>query len=67
MKIEAARDCYDLYSTKCLVDGATLQITLDGLPLDDALAKIIKGRPLWVSGGPDPQVAAREIIWKRKR
>jgi hypothetical protein len=36
--IEAARDCYDLYGSKCRVDGQTLQITLENLPLDEARA-----------------------------
>jgi len=62
MKIEAAKDAYALYHSSCLVDADTLQITLDGLPLDDALAKIIKGRPLWQPSGPDPRVVAREAL-----
>jgi len=62
MKVEAVRDCFDLYSTKCLVDGDTLQITLDGLPLDEAVAKIIEKRPLWQPSGPDPAVVARQEL-----
>jgi hypothetical protein len=62
MKVEAVKDCYDLYSTKCLVDGDTLQITLDGLPLDDAVAKIIEKRPLWQPSGPDPRVVAQQEL-----
>jgi len=62
LKIEAARDCYDLYSKACLVDAATLQITLDGLPLDDALATVIKERPLWQPSGPDARVIAQNEL-----
>lgn len=62
MKVEAVKDCYDLYATKCLVDGDTLQITLDGLPLDDAVAKIIEKRPLWQPSGPDPRVVAQQEL-----
>ena len=34
MRIEAAKDCLDMYGDKCVVDATTMQITLNGLPLD---------------------------------
>jgi hypothetical protein len=59
MKVEAAKDCYDLYSTKCVVDPETCQVTLDNLPIDEGLTRVIKGRPLWVPSGPDPRAVAQ--------
>jgi len=59
MRIEAAKDCLDMYSDKCVVDEKTLQITLNGLPLDAALEKIIAQRPLWQPTGDDPAVKER--------
>jgi len=62
MRIEAAKDCYDLYSTKCVVDPQTCQVTLENRPLDEALTKIIAERPLWVPQGPDPKVEAQKEL-----
>jgi hypothetical protein len=59
MKIEAAKDAYDLYAKSCVVDPQTLQVTLENLSLDKGLAKIIEGRPLWQPSGPDPKVQAQ--------
>jgi hypothetical protein len=59
MRIEAAKDALDMYGDKCLVDEKSLQITLNGLPLDEALEKIIAQRPLWQPHGDDPAVMAR--------
>ena len=60
--IEAAKDCLDMYSDKCVVDEKTLQITLNGLPLDAALEKIIAQRPLWQPTGDDPAVKERSEL-----
>jgi hypothetical protein len=62
MRIEAAKDCLDMYSDKCVVDEKTLQITLNGLPLDAALEKIIAQRPLWQPTGDDPAVKERSEL-----
>jgi hypothetical protein len=62
MRIEAARDAMDMYGSKCLVDEKTLQITLNGLPLDAALERIIQSRPLWQPTGDDPAVKARSEL-----
>jgi len=62
MKIEAAKDCYDLYSTKCVVDPETLQVTLENLPLDKGLEAIIEKRPLWKPTGPDPRAVAQQEL-----
>jgi hypothetical protein len=62
MKVEAAKDAYDLYHDKCVVDPETCQITLENLPLDQGLAKIIEGRPLWRPSGPDPRVVAQQEL-----
>ena len=60
--VGAGQDCYDLYHDKCLVDAATQQVTLNSLPLEEALTEIIGKRPLWKPSGPDPQVAARQAL-----
>jgi hypothetical protein len=62
MRIEAAKDCYDLYSAKCQVHTDTLQVVLDGLPLSDALDKILATRTLWVPQGDDPAIAERKQL-----
>ena len=62
LRVEAVKDALDLYGSKCVVDAQTMQITLDGLPLDAAVAKLIEARPLWKPTGPDAtQVAQTEI------
>jgi hypothetical protein len=62
MRIEAAKDCLDMYGDKCVVDEKTLQITLQGLPLDKAVEKIIESRPLWKPTGDDPALKARSEL-----
>jgi len=62
MRIEAAKDCLDMYGDKCVVDATTLQITLNGLPLDKAVEKIIAARPLWQPTGDDPAIKARSEL-----
>ena len=62
MRIEAAKDAMDMYGSKCLVDEKTLQITLNGLPLDKALENIIASRPLWQPQGDDPTITANREI-----
>ena len=62
MKIEAAQDCYDLYAKSCVVDPATLQSTLENLPINEGLAKIIDKRPLWKPSGPDPRAVAQQEL-----
>ena len=62
MKVEAMRDCLDIFGSKCVVDADTQQITLNGLPLDEALSKIIAERPLWQPSGPDPKVLAQNEL-----
>jgi hypothetical protein len=62
MRIEAAKDAMDFYGSKCLVDEKSLQITLNGLPLDQALEKIIASRPLWQPQGDDPTITANREI-----
>jgi hypothetical protein len=62
MRIEAAKDALDMYGNKCVVDEKTLQITLQGLPLDKALEKIIAGRPLWQPLADDPALKARSEL-----
>jgi hypothetical protein len=62
MRIEAARDALDMYGEKCLVDEKDLSVTLNGLPLDEALEKIISERKLWQPTGDDPAVKARSEL-----
>jgi hypothetical protein len=62
MKVEAAKDCYDLYAKSCVVDPETMQVTLDNLPLDQGLARIIEKRPLWQPTGPDPRAVAQQEL-----
>jgi hypothetical protein len=62
MRIETAKDCLDMYGDKCVVDEKTLQITLQGLPLDKAVDKIIAARPLWQPTGDDPALKARSEL-----
>jgi len=62
MRVEAVKDALDLYGDKCLVDAETLQITLNGLPLDEAVTKLIEKRPLWKPSGPDPRAVAQQEL-----
>ena len=62
MRIEAAKDAMDMYGSKCVVDEKTLQITLNGLPLEKALENIIASRPLWQPQGDDPTITANREI-----
>jgi len=62
MRIEAAKDAYDLYHDKLVVDVDTLQITLENRPLDEALDRICEARPLWKPQGPDARVVARQAL-----
>ena len=59
MRVEALKDALDLYGSKCLVDPQSCTVTLNGLPLDEAVAKIIETRPLWKPQGPDAASVAR--------
>jgi hypothetical protein len=62
LRVEAVKDAMDLYGDKCLVDETNLDVTLNGLPLDEAVEKLIEDRPLWRPTGPDPQVEARKQL-----
>jgi hypothetical protein len=62
MRVEAVKDALDLYGDRCLVDEKNLDVTLNGLPLDEAVAKLVEDRPLWAPSGPDPKVEARKQL-----
>jgi hypothetical protein len=59
LRVDAVKDALDLYGSKCLVDAESCTVTLDGLPLDEAVSKIIDKRPLWKPTGPDASQVAR--------
>ena len=52
MRVEAVADALDLYGDKCVVDPTHLDVTLNNLPLDEAVEKLIDARPLWRVSGP---------------
>jgi hypothetical protein len=62
MRVEAVTDAMDLFGDKCLVDPTHLDVTLNGLPLDAAVEKLIESRPLWRPQGPDPATVARREL-----
>jgi len=62
MRVEAVADAMDLYGDKCVVDPTHLDVTLNNLPLDEAVEKLIDARPLWRVSGPDPVVEARKQL-----
>jgi hypothetical protein len=62
MRVEAVADAMDLYGDRCLVDEKNLDVTLNGLPLDAAVEKLLETRVLWRPQGPDPQVEARKQL-----
>ncbi len=53
--VRARQDVLDIYGQRCKVDPTSLKITLDGKPLDEALAAIIAARPLWQPQGPSAE------------
>jgi hypothetical protein len=62
MRVDAVADAMDLYGDKCLVDEKNLDVTLNGLPLDAAVEKLLETRALWRPQGPDPVVEARKQL-----
>jgi hypothetical protein len=62
LRVEAVKDAMDLYQGKSVVDEKSLEITLNGLPLDQAIERIIQSRPLWQPTGDDPAVKARSEL-----
>jgi hypothetical protein len=62
MRVEAVKDALDLYGSKCLVDAETCQVTLNGLPLDQAVSKLLETRALWKPTGPDASQVERQEI-----
>jgi hypothetical protein len=62
LRVEAVGDALDMYGDKCLVDPKSMSVTLNGLPLDEAVEKLIESRPLWKPQGPDPKVEARKEL-----
>jgi hypothetical protein len=59
LRVEAVKDAMDLYAGKSVIDEKTMEITLNGRPLDEALVRIIEQRKLWQVTGDDPVVKAR--------
>jgi hypothetical protein len=62
MRVEAIADAMDLYGDKCIVDPTHLDVTLNSLPLDEAVEKLLETRALWRPQGPDPVVEARKQL-----
>jgi hypothetical protein len=62
LRVEAVKDAMDLYAGKSVVDEKSLEITLNGLPLDQAIERIIQTRPLWQPQGDDPDIKAQSEL-----
>lgn len=62
LRVDAVKDALDLYGSKCLVDATSMSVTLNGLPLDEAVSKIIESRPLWKPTGPNPATVAQQEL-----
>lgn len=62
IRVEAVKDALEIFGNKCVVDAETCQVTLNGLPLDAAVAKLAESRPLWKPTGPDPKVVAQQEL-----
>jgi hypothetical protein len=62
MRVEAAKDCLELFGNRCVVDEKTMTVTLNGLPLDAAVLALVEDRPLWQMTGPSPADEARKQL-----
>jgi hypothetical protein len=60
LRPEAVTDLHELYKDKCLVTDN--EVTLNGASLDDAVAELVRKRPLWQPPKDDPRINARKEL-----